>query len=528
MTRPGSLAWIAAHEARVALRELAAMLGGGRRRRAVFAVVGAVLFTLMLHGFAVGLVAPDVETWRTPTLGFLVAVTGTGLLSFALMISQALEAVTRAFYGRADLDLILSSPFNPARLFGVRLAAIAAITAAMALAFVGPFFNVLALTASVGWLCGYVVVAAMAAAASALAALLAVGLFQTLGPRRTRTVSQILSAVIGAAFVIGAQVIGIVSYGTMSRLAFLQSESLLAAAPPLESALWWPVRAMMGEGEPLSWVVAIGLGMFLLAAALVAPRVARFASETAGAAAPMRGATGGAAAFRPASPMQSLRRKEWRLLRRDPWLISQTLMQLLYLIPPAVLLWRNFGAGVDGVVVIAPVLVMAAGQLGGGLAWLSVSGEDAPELVATAPIRSRDATAAKIQAVAAVVGAIFAPFLLALLAISPLGATTTAASVIGAVAAATLIQLWFRVAAKRSQFRRRQTASRVATFAEAFSSVGWAAVAGFAAAQSWIVAAFATLATLGVLAAARAMSPGLGDSAGGDKNAKLATAAVSS
>ena len=30
------------------------------------------------------------------------------------------------------------------------------------------------------------------------------------------------------------------------------------------------------------------------------------------------------------------------MLRRDPWLVSQTLMQMLYLIPPAVLLWRSF------------------------------------------------------------------------------------------------------------------------------------------------------------------------------------------
>jgi ABC-2 type transport system permease protein len=33
------------------------------------------------------------------------------------------------------------------------------------------------------------------------------------------------------------------------------------------------------------------------------------------------------------------------------------------------------------------------------------------------------------------------------------------------------------VQAKRSQFRRRQTSSRLATFAEAFSSIGWAASA---------------------------------------------------
>ena len=49
-----------------------------------------------------------------------------------------------------------------------------------------------------------------------------------------------------------------------------------------------------------------------------------------------------------------------------------------------------------------------------------------------------------------------------------------------AAMSATAIQLWFRVQAKRSQFRRRQTSSRIATFAEAFSSIGWAATSALA------------------------------------------------
>ena len=32
------------------------------------------------------------------------------LLSWLLMFSQAMESMTRAFYARADLDLILASP----------------------------------------------------------------------------------------------------------------------------------------------------------------------------------------------------------------------------------------------------------------------------------------------------------------------------------------------------------------------------------------------------------------------------------
>jgi ABC-2 type transport system permease protein len=50
-------------------------------------------------------------------------------------------------------------------------------------------------------------------------------------------------------------------------------------------------------------------------------------------------------------------------------------------------------------IVLAPVLTRAAGQLGGGLAWLAVSGEDAPDLIATAPISPRHNLIAKVEAV---------------------------------------------------------------------------------------------------------------------------------
>ncbi|WP_211315037.1 hypothetical protein, partial [Kocuria rosea] len=60
------------------------------------------------------------------------------------------------------------------------------------------------------------------------------------------------------------------------------------------------------------------------------------------------------------------------------------------------------------------------------------------------------------------------------------GGVVTAIAIIIATASAAAVQLWFRAQAKRSQFRRRQTSSRIATFAEAFSSIGWAATAALA------------------------------------------------
>ena len=218
------------------------------------------------------------------------------------------------------------------------------------------------------------------------------------------------------------------------------------------------------------------------------------------------GSAAGIARSAPASPKQMLRRKEWTLLIRDPWLASQTLMQLLYLLPPALMLWQAFGRGVDDLVLLVPVLVMAAGQLAGGLAWLAISGEDAPDLVHTAPVPAHWIVRAKFEAVAGGVAVIFAPFIIAVAIASPRDAIASAAGIAAAVLSSTLIQLWFRTQARRKHFRRRQTSSRVATFAEAFSSIAWAATAGLAASGKWQAAITAVIA-LGILAGARAISP---------------------
>jgi ABC-2 type transport system permease protein len=149
---------------------------------------------------------------------------------------------------------------------------------------------------------------------------------------------------------------------------------------------------------------------------------------------------------------------------------------------------------------------MAAGQLAGGLAWLTISGEDAADLVATAPLPHQRVTRAKIEVVLMAIAAIFAPLVLALAFASPLQAIVTASAVIVAAASATSIQLWFRVQAKRSQFRRRQTSSRLATFAEAFTSIGWAATSALALSIP-IAAVVSGLMTLGILLMTWKISP---------------------
>jgi ABC-2 type transport system permease protein len=281
---------------------------------------------------------------------------------------------------------------------------------------------------------------------------------------------------------------------------------LKRVAPGEDSVFWYPARAIMGDMHALVGVILISAGFLGLAIVVFSNRFAKHATAAAGISATSIRQRRRADAFRPTTPAKMLRRKEWTLLRRDPWLVSQTLMQVLYLLPPALLLWRNFGSRTDTLLVLVPVFVMAAGQLAGGLAWLAVSGEDAPDLVATAPINSHNILRAKLEAVIGAIALVLSPVVAVLALTSFHYALVASAGILTAAASATLIQLWFRKQAKRSHFRRRQTSSRVATFAEAFSSISWAATAGLAAAGTWLAFAPAALA-FGLLAGARALRP---------------------
>lgn len=506
MSHPATYSWFAAHELRLAWRDWLSMLMAGKRGRVSAVAVGLGLFVLFMHLIAYVAVGPFARTSGEPGKAALVVLSCFALLAWCLMISQAMESVTRAFYSRGDLDLILSSPAATRRLFSVRIATLALSSMSMAVLLAGPFLNVLTVLGGPHWLAGYGVFAAMGAAAAAIAVAVTVFLFRTIGPRRTRFVAQVLAAVVGASFVIGLQMAAILTYGSFSRIMLIFSEPFIRNAPDVSSLLYLPARAILGDGAALLVVLVMGAAVLALTIATFASGFGEHAMAAASVSQRSRSRTPAGHVFRETSPARALRRKEWMLLRRDPWLMSQTLMQLLYLGPPALLLWRSFGEANSIDLLLVPVLVMASGQLAGGLAWLAISGEDAPDLVATAPVPRGFIMRAKIEAVLMATGIVFAPLVLALLLAAPLSALVTALFITIAAASATAIQFWFRAQAKRNHFRRRHTSSRIATFAEAFSSIGWAATAALVAYGTWI-AGFVALMTLGVLAVARFISP---------------------
>ena len=126
--------------------------------------------------------------------------------------------------------------------------------------------------------------------------------------------------------------------------------------------------------------------------------------------------------------------------------------------------------------------------------------------MATAPIPAGAVLRAKIEAVMMAVALPILPLTLGMAFVAPIAAVAALGGGALAAAGACAIQLFFKAQAKRSMFRRRQTSSRFATFAEAFLSISIAAAAGLAAAGLWLIALVPAVIAAGVLVAARAIA----------------------
>src|SRR5215472_7559513 len=260
MNSATALSWFARHELRLAWREWLAMMTGGRRRRTRVAVIGLSVFAALMHLPAWAVIGRYATLEAPLDKTSLIVITATVFLAWALMLSQAIESVTRVFYARADLDLIMSSPTRLANVFSIRIASIALTVTFMALLLSTPFVDVLVVSGGARWLAAFGVVTAVGLSAAACAIAITIALFRLIGPARTRLIAQILAAVIGAGFVIALQIAAIVSYGTLSRFAVLTSDAAASYAPDADSIVWWPARSALGD---------IGLLLLLLSASLV-------------------------------------------------------------------------------------------------------------------------------------------------------------------------------------------------------------------------------------------------------------------
>lgn len=489
--RPGSFLWLVVHDLRLNWRRFVDMLGRATPGQALlFATVGGIV----LHALAwpaVPYLAPHVDAAQTAGESRLL-IAGLLIAVASWMTAQGLFASTRALYDRGDLDLLLGAPISPRRVLAAKATAIALSSLGSVAMLALPVANVGALRYGPHWLAVYPTLAGIALLATAIALALAIWLFHLFGPRKARLYAQLTGAVIGGAFVLVAQIIAMLPEPMRRAVSQALMPVDAGSVADTEASLWsqvigLPVDAVLGDRLAMLVVLACGVTAFVMAAALLGARFAEASLEAAGAPGGGSGNTGQRLVRFHASAGSALRRKEWRLLLRDPSLFAQLGLQIVYTIPLAVVLVRSGSLPIG--LALTPAIVVITAQVAASLAWIAVSGEDAPELIASAPVAPSAVDRAKLSAIALPVIAVSAVPVAGLALVAPGAALVALLFAGGASISTALLNLWHPMPGNRRGMLRRHAQSKLVGLIEHVLAILWAiaAVLALLGTQLWLV-----------------------------------------
>lgn len=473
---PGSAAWLLRHELRLFWYGAGTGKGNGAGRRPGRGAIAAVaLVWLALH--AVGWLAMG-RLGAVPgdDLRILLAVTAVLAASSTFMLSSAIKSSVLALFERGDLDLLLSSPLPSRSIFTVRLAGVVAGTVGIHLFFLAPFAHGALLHGQWRWLGVYPALLGVGVLCACAAMLLTLGLVRLIGARRTRVVAQVIGALAGALLVIASQSYSLFGRQRQGRtrellVGMLGPDGVLAA----DSLVWLPARALLGEPGPMLVLALLGIAAFVF--------TTRYTHRFFAVGLQLSASAGSAPATRKAAPVRprfgrslidTIVVKEWRLIVRDPQLISQVLLQLLYLVPMCFVVFRDSGLHVPAV---GAGLTLLASSLTGSLAWIALSAEDAPDLLLVSPASPRALRLAKLAAAVMPVLLLVGVPLLWLVVKSPLAGLVLCFTVCAAVLGAGLIVFWCGRPGVRSNFRASGKRGFVMNMLELFNSLSWGALA---------------------------------------------------
>ncbi len=507
MGRPGGAVWLLTHELRLAWRRGKTKSKGGLTS---LLFVGALAAAWLVFSYIIfkpigqSIMPPPLGVSQADGVALLVISIAMGFVA-TLMISQAIQRAIEAIYVRNDLDLLLSSPLSGWTVLIVRSTGIAVSLLPLYAGLLLPPIFWLTIFNSPLWLAAIPSLVATAFIASGFALLLVSGLFRLIGPKNTRVVAQVMSLLIGAGVFLVFQLPNLsrrYSGGGDEEedrwIAFFTNIQIDATAP------WFlPARALTGD-------LLAALALIVLAALLFPLGVWVFSQRYVAdaAAASTMGSSRRKADTRVRNVQgglnRSIIRKELRLIFRDPVLISRIGLQIVYLIPLAFILVRpEEPGGLFQAAAFAPVLTLLASSLAGSLAWITISAEDVPDLIAAAPVPRPAIERGKIAAAVAPVMGLMAIPLGALAVHSVIPALWAIAGVLAGMLSAATIQIWRQTPGSRRDFmRKRAQGSMVAQFGQSFVALLISGAAGLGAyGLPWlaIIPAILALAIFGAL-----------------------------
>jgi ABC-2 type transport system permease protein len=389
---------------------------------------------------------------------------------FTLMLSQAITRSVGVFFERGDLDLLLASPIAPRNVFLVRGVGVAISVVAFYAFALTPFAHAGIVAGDLALLALYPALAALALLATAAGMALTIALVRLLGARRARVTAQVFGALVGAAVFLGLQLGNLAAPARITRwVSTIQRATRDGASIDTDSLVWLPLNAILGRPLALALLAAAGAGSFALVVAAMA-RGFLAGTQQAMTSPHARTVETRAPRFR-AGLWRNVLVKEWKLIARDPQVIARTLLQSIYLLPLALVWARDSSPKLT----VAPALVLLAATLASGLAWLTVAAEDAPELLASAPVDRALLRRAKLIAALVPVWLVTLPLAPFLARSDPVAALQFGACIVGATISTGSIQLALPRTGRRRDLRRRGKGNLVASVLDLSTSLAWMA-----------------------------------------------------
>lgn len=465
--RPSSFGWLLLHELRLATRARASRFATRWIGYALIAViVGLGLLT------AKGLAHQPIAA--TPMTRLIVLTATFALMSF--MTTQAMLASQRTLYDAGDLDLLFSAPLPQRTVLMAKLCGIAGSIALTYAVFLLPFVVPVAAVGHPALFGLIPLIVAIALIAACIGLAITLLLARVAGPRAARTVGQVAAAVLGGSVFLITQIMNATTHRNQSswQTVFERLRDDGFGASAIGSL---PGRAAFGDPVAILLLLGAAIALFVLTA-IVFRRLFERGVTDAGQHLNRRTASVKAIArhFR-AGLFASIVAKEVTLLRRDPALTFRIVLRLIYLVPLML-----FGLRPENHIPVAPGLaffsVTIAGQLVGSFAWLAVSAEEAPDLIAVAPVDKAEVDRAKLGAALALAAPIAVLVPIGIAVSSPLGALIAILFTAAGGIVAGFIELKLGKPAPRSSFNRQRPGSFVTRILTLIESFALGAIAG--------------------------------------------------
>lgn len=380
---------------------------------------------------------------------------GVGIV-FVIMFAFAFHRVIATLFERGDRDLWLSSPVSVATFIRVRILTVTASTASVFIYTLTPIANIGFLLNQPCWLGIYPTLLGLAAIASATASASAMVLAHNLGIRRMKITVHLL----------GFTVAALLAILFLLDLPITLYSFHLTDSFGSSSIVWLPALAVLGDPMSLAFLTVVSFIGYWGATSIAAGYMRRGVRNdecVVNDFIPV-----GHSSFN-RSIVQSIFRKEWRLISRNP-----QIYQVLTLLAAALILLFFMLSNSPKMITFATGIVYTAVVLSSALITIVISSEQASDLLRLSPISASKIRNAKLLAALAPVSLLVLPLLFVIFMITPSIGLVTFAVCAAAMTSTCLVKIWSVAAQPRSKFNARQQISTGAAILELMNNIGWA------------------------------------------------------